>query len=96
MSAAQAAAHAPRSWRAFEDAKRYLAGGSSTNSKAPTLAGAEPAQIVRGSGCRVWDLDGNQYIDFRNGLGPVSLGYAVPEINAAIAEQLERRTEKPA
>jgi glutamate-1-semialdehyde 2,1-aminomutase len=81
---------APRSWRAFEESKRYLAGGSSTNSKAPVIEGIEPAQIVRGKGCRVWDLDGNEYIDFRNGLGPISLGYAIPEINAAISEQLER------
>ena len=79
---------AARSWQAFQESRRYLAGGSSTNSKAPVMEGVEPAQIVRGLGCRVWDLDGNEYIDFRNGLGPISLGYAVPEINAAIAEQL--------
>jgi len=66
-----------------------LAQGSSTSSKAPTLEGAEPAQIVRGKGCRVWDADGNEYIDYRNSLGPITLGYAVPEINAAIAAQLE-------
>jgi glutamate-1-semialdehyde 2,1-aminomutase len=55
----------------------------------PRLEGDEPALIVRGRGCRVWDVDGNEYIDFRGGLGPVSLGYAVAEINAAIAQQLE-------
>lgn len=86
----EGAARAPRSWHAYQESRRYLAGGSSTNSKAPVMEGVEPAQIVRGKGCRVWDLDGNEYIDFRNGLGPVSLGYAVPEINAAIAEQLDR------
>jgi len=83
------AGKATRSWQAFRESRRFLAGGSSTNSKMPSLEESEPAQIVRGKGCRVWDLDGNEYIDFRNALGPVSLGYAIPEINAAIAEQLE-------
>ena len=46
--------------------------------------------IARGKGCRVWDLDDNEYIDFRLGLGPVSLGYAVEEIDSAINAQLQR------
>lgn len=78
-----------RSWECYRESTRYLAQGSSTSSKAPTLEETEPAVLVRGKGCRVWDLDGNEYIDFRNALGPVTLGYAVPEINAAIADQLE-------
>lgn len=78
-----------KSWSMYHESTGYLAQGSSTSSKAPSLEGAEPAQIVRGKGCRVWDADGNEYIDFRNALGPITLGYAVPEINAAIAAQLE-------
>ena len=78
-----------QSWAIYDESTNYLAQGSSTSSKAPTLEGAEPAQIVRGKGCRVWDADGNEYIDFRNSLGPITLGYAVPEINEAIGEQLE-------
>ena len=78
-----------RSWDLHKKQKARLAGGSSTNSKTPHFEGDEPALIVRGKGCRVWDLDGNEYIDFRGGLGPVSLGYCVPEINAAVSAQLE-------
>jgi glutamate-1-semialdehyde 2,1-aminomutase len=89
-SSAGGAGRAARSWEAFRESKRCLGGGSSTNSKTPAFEGVEPAQIVRGKGCRVWDLDGNEYIDFRNGLGPISLGYAVPEVDAAITEQLGR------
>jgi glutamate-1-semialdehyde 2,1-aminomutase len=77
-----------KSWELHRKQAAYLAGSSSTNSKAPRLEGDEPALIVRGKGCRVWDVDGNEYIDFRGGLGPVSIGYAVPEINAAITAQL--------
>lgn len=63
--------------------------GSSTCSKAPALLPEEPAVIVKGKGCRVWDADGNEFIDFRNGLGPVTLGYQVPEVDEAIRRQLE-------
>ncbi len=78
-----------RSWDLAKAQRARLACGSSTNSKTPLLEGDEPALIARGKGCRVWDVDGNEYIDFRGGLGPVSIGYAIPEINAAIAAQLE-------
>jgi glutamate-1-semialdehyde 2,1-aminomutase len=63
--------------------------GSSTNSKAPSLHPDEPEVIVRGRGCRVWDDRGREYIDFRNALGPVTLGYSDPAVDAAIIAQLE-------
>ena len=77
-----------KSWEKYELSLKSLSGGSSTNSKKPRFKGFEPGLIVRGKGCRVWDLDNNEYIDFRNGLGPVSLGYNIPEINEAIIKQL--------
>jgi len=74
-------------WR--ERALRIMPFGSSTCSKAPRLLPEEPAVIVRGRGCRVWDADGREFIDFRNSLGPVTLGYCHPAVDAAIREQLE-------
>ncbi len=62
--------------------------GTSTCSKAARYMPEEPAALVRGKGCRVWDVDGREFIDFRNGLGPVTLGYAFPEVNEAITAQL--------
>ncbi|MDY7009169.1 MAG: aminotransferase class III-fold pyridoxal phosphate-dependent enzyme [Planctomycetota bacterium] len=62
--------------------------GSSTISKAPKFAPDEPGAIVRGKGCRVWDADGREYIDFRNALGPVTLGYCFDAVNEAIREQM--------
>jgi glutamate-1-semialdehyde 2,1-aminomutase len=47
----------------------------------------EPCFLERGKGCRVWDVDGNEYIDFRAGLGPVTLGYAFPEVVEAVQTQ---------
>jgi len=62
-----------------------------THSKAPreALRGVEPCYLVRGQGCRVWDLDGNEYIDFRCALGPVTLGYRFPAVDEAVRQRLE-------
>ena len=77
------------SWRLWREAEGLIAAGTGTLSKRPTLEGDEPAYIVRGRGCRVWDLDGNEYIDYRNSLGPVTLGYCYPAVDEAIRKQLE-------
>jgi len=74
----------------YEILEKYVAGGSSTGSKRATLLPEEPTVIINGRGCRVWDADGNEYIDYRNSLGPVTLGYCYPEVNEAIKEQLEK------
>ena len=63
--------------------------GSSTTSKNPTFLPEEPEIIVRGKGCRVWDDKGREFIDFRNSLGPVTLGYCYPEVDEAIKAQME-------
>ncbi len=78
------------SWEKFKESLKYLGSGSSTGSKIPVYEGIEPALILRGKGCRVWDIDGNEYIDFRNGLGPVTIGYNIKEINEVIIKQLEK------
>ncbi len=50
--------------------------------------GASPFFIKRGDGSCVWDVDGNQYIDFVNALLPVILGYNDPDVTSAVLEQL--------
>lgn len=77
------------SWELWREAEELIAAGTGTLSKRPTLEGDEPAYIVRGRGCRVWDLDGNEYIDYRNSLGPITLGYCYPAVDEAIRKQLE-------
>jgi glutamate-1-semialdehyde 2,1-aminomutase len=49
----------------------------------------EPAAIVKGKGCRVWDVEGREFIDYRNALGPITLGYQFPDVDEAIKKQLE-------
>ena len=80
-----------RSWELYDTAVDLIPMGTQTHSKAPreALRGLEPCFLVRGDGCRVWDLDGNEYIDFRNGLGPITLGYRFPAVDEAIRRQLD-------
>ncbi len=53
---------------------------------APTY-GRYPIALVRGEGCRVWDADGKDYLDFVSGLAVCSLGHCHPVVVAAIREQ---------
>ena len=50
--------------------------------------GIAPIYLQNGSGCKVWDVDGNEYIDYTMGVGPLSLGYNYPATNSAIINQL--------
>lgn len=81
-----------RSWALRDRAEGVIPLATQTHSKAAreALRGVEPCYLVRGEGCRVWDLDGNEYIDFRNGLGPISLGYRFPAVDEAVRRQMER------
>lgn len=69
-------------------------GASQTFSKAPNqfVKGVAPLFLRRGKGAHVWDLDGNEFIDTTMSLAPVSLGYADPDVDAAVAAQLQDGT----
>ena len=54
------------------------------------VEGVAPIFLERGKGCRAWDVDGNEYIDYVQGLLPNVLGYAHEEVNAAAAQQLSK------
>ncbi len=75
----------------YAKAIELIPGGSQTNSKRPAgyAPGAFPIYIQRAKGCRVWDVDGNEYIDYIMALGPIVLGYAYPAVDEAIARQLK-------
>ncbi|MFA5834326.1 MAG: aminotransferase class III-fold pyridoxal phosphate-dependent enzyme [Bacteroidota bacterium] len=51
--------------------------------------GVAPKYLVRGKGSHVWDADGNEYLDYTMGVGPLSLGYSYSTVNDAIKKQLE-------
>lgn len=74
----------------LERAKKVIPGCAQTFSKGHTqyVQGVAPVFLRRGKGCRVWDVDGNEYIDYVQGLLPNILGYANEEVNAAVTAQL--------
>ncbi|MEA5137823.1 aminotransferase class III-fold pyridoxal phosphate-dependent enzyme [Arcicella rigui] len=51
--------------------------------------GVAPKYLKKGKGSHVWDVDGNEYIDFNAAIGPLSLGYTYPAVDEAIKKQLE-------
>jgi glutamate-1-semialdehyde aminotransferase len=52
------------------------------------VRGVAPSFLARGKGSHVWDVDGNEFLDFQMAIGPLSLGYAYPAVDDAIAKQL--------
>jgi glutamate-1-semialdehyde 2,1-aminomutase len=65
--------------------------GTQTLAKGPTQFsnGIAPKYLRRGKGARVWDVDGNEYLDYCLGIGPIILGYGHPAVDEAIRRQLE-------
>ena len=76
----------------FEEAVKLIPWGTQTNAKRPYPAfdGIMPKFIERGKGCRLWDMEGKEYIDFRLALGPVTLGYCYDEVDEAVRAQLAK------
>jgi glutamate-1-semialdehyde aminotransferase len=66
--------------------------GSQTYSKSSNyLSGPDtPYFMDHGKGSHVWDIDGNEYLDFILGLGPITVGYNDPEVDSAVARQLKK------
>lgn len=81
-----------RSFDYWNRAQRLIPNGTQTLSKGPDqfVRGIYPIYLERGQGCHVFDVDGNEYIDYPMSLGPVILGHAYPATVEAIQRQLER------
>src|SRR5438067_5207660 len=65
-------------------AEAVIPGGVNSPVRAFRSVGGEPPFIVRGGGSRIWDVDGNQYIDYVGSWGPLILGHAPPEVVEAV------------
>ncbi len=80
-----------QSERIYARAKEIIPAGTQTFSKGVTqfVDGFAPKYLQRGKGAYVWDVDGNRYLDYVMACHPIILGYADPDINAAVIEQLE-------
>ena len=75
---------------ALDRALKTIPLGAQTFSKSITSIplGASPLYVERAKGSKMWDVDGNEYTDFVNGLACVTLGYCDPDIDIAVREQM--------
>ncbi len=71
----------------YRRATKVLPGGANSNFRA---WGERTVYVDRGKGGRIWDLDGNEFIDLRMGYGPVILGHADPRVDDAVNERMRR------
>ncbi|MFN8359784.1 MAG: aminotransferase class III-fold pyridoxal phosphate-dependent enzyme [Candidatus Kapaibacterium sp.] len=80
-----------KSKRLLERAEFLIPAGTQTLAKGMSQysRGVAPSFIERGKGSHVWDVDGNEYIDYTMGVGPISLGYCYPAVDTAIKAQLQ-------
>ena len=78
-----------QSAKTFERAVNVMPGGvpSSFQESDPW-----PVYIERGQGSRVWDVDGNEYVDFHNGFGVMCIGHANPTVGAAVKARIDEGT----
>lgn len=77
--------------RMLQAALKFIPLGSQTFSKSKTQYpfGVSPYFITKGQGSHVWDVDGNEYVDFINSLNAITLGYNDPDVTVAVRAQLE-------
>ena len=72
----------------FARAKKVIPGGVNSPVRAFRAVGGTPPFLVRGEGCRVWDEDGREYLDFVGSWGPLILGHSHPAVLEAVSEAL--------
>lgn len=76
----------------FEKAKKHIPGGVNSPVRAGQAVGIDPPFISKANGCVIWDVDGNEYIDYVCSWGPMILGHAHPEIVNALEERVRLGT----
>lgn len=84
--------HDEKSLQAFLRAKKVIPGGVNSPVRAFKAVGRHPLFIERGAGARIWDIDGNCYLDYVASWGPLIAGHAHPEVVEAIKKAAEKGT----
>ena len=79
----------PKSHRLAEEARQHLAGGVTSSWQ---ITAPQPVWLSRGRGSKVWDVDGNEYVDLHGGYGAALAGHAHPAIAKAVTEQAQNGT----
>ncbi len=88
----QSAHSVERSLEVYERARAVIPGITQLISRRPARAalGTSPIYAERAKGCRIWDIDGNEYVDWMSAVGPIILGYADDVVDNAVKEQIEK------
>jgi glutamate-1-semialdehyde aminotransferase len=75
----------------YKIALELIPAQTQTLAKGPgqNIKGVAPKYLQRGKGSRVWDVDGNEYLDYTMAVGPLSLGYCYDKVDEAIKNQLK-------
>ena len=81
-----------RSRKAFARAQQLMPGGVNSAARAFGPVGGDPPIVASGNGCRLCDIDGNEYVDLVMSWGPLIRGHAHPDVVAAIAETAAKGT----
>ena len=76
----------------FAAALQYIPGGVNSPVRAFRAVGGQPFFVNKASGCKVWDVDGNEYIDYVGTWGPAILGHAHAKIIKAVQAAAENGT----
>lgn len=78
--------------KAFEEAKQYIPGGVNSPVRAFKSVGLTPVYADHGAGSRIFDIDGNSFIDYVCSWGPLIMGHAHPEVVKALQETAVKGT----
>jgi glutamate-1-semialdehyde 2,1-aminomutase len=81
-----------RSEELFAEALRFIPGGVNSPVRAFRAVGGQPFFVSRARGARVWDVDGNEYLDYVGTWGPAILGHAYPKLIRAVQQTAEHGT----
>ena len=81
-----------RSEQLFAEALRYIPGGVNSPVRAFRAVGGQPFFVNKAKGCRIWDVDGNELIDYVGTWGPAIHGHAHPKIIRAVQQAAEQGT----
>lgn len=81
-----------KSLAAFAEAKRFMPGGVNSPVRSFSSVDSNPPFISRGAGSHIFDIDGNEYIDYVGSWGPLILGHAHPKVVDALKRAVERGT----
>ena len=82
-------ANTRKSGEMYEWARKSLSGGVSSSYQ---VRDPWPIYLDKGHGSKVWDVDGNEYVDFHNGFGSMVQGHSHPAIVEAVQRQVARGT----